>query len=117
MAAHLAPTPELRSPFLGTWLGRAPEPLDETRLALMGLAVQLWVGAMLLMLAPDPANPVHTDLSAPSIDAFMAGFADGTYVPGEPATTITFAKVMLRAFADGMADPHTATALAIAAAG
>jgi hypothetical protein len=117
MAAHLAPTPDLRATFLETWLGRAPEPLDEARLSLMGLAVQLWVGAMLLMLAPDPTNPVHTDLSAPSLDGFMAGFADGTYVPGEPATTVTFAKVMLRAFADGKDEPQTTAVLAIPAAG
>jgi len=38
-------------------------------------------------------------------------------VPGEPATTVTFAKVMLRAFADGMDEPQTPAVLAIAAAG
>ena len=82
MAAHLAPTTELRELLLSSSLGRPPDALDQARLALMARVTQLYVGCALLVIAVDPATPTHTDLGSMGLDELRAAFARGELVGG-----------------------------------
>jgi aminoglycoside phosphotransferase (APT) family kinase protein len=106
-ASHLAATPDLRDGLLRAWMGDGREPtrVDEAQLGLMGLCTQLFAGAILLTIVVDPEQPVHTDLDALTPDEFGAAIARGELVPGRPATTLAFAKLMLRRFTENVESP------------
>lgn len=105
MAAHAAPTPALADILLRTWSGRPPDEGDRARLSLASRLISLFAGSVLLLIVPDPVTPVHTDLDAPTEEEFRDLVERGTLVPGEPATTLTFAKLMLGRFAAALDDP------------
>jgi len=117
LAAHLAPTTELRHLLLSSWLGRPPDRLDQARLALMARVIQLYVGCVLLVIVADPATPTHTDLAAMRLDELHAAFARGDLVSGTAAGTIAFAKVMLQTFLDGLTAPDLVASLRVASSG
>lgn len=111
LCAHLGPTPELQSAVLRAALGREPRQDDRDRLVLASQLGRLFAGMILLLVVDDPTTPVHDDLTALSIEEFTAGVGAGELVPGTPATTIAFAKLMLATFLAGMHDPTTTGAL------
>jgi hypothetical protein len=117
VASYVAPTPEARTALLRAWSGAEPTPVLEARLEVMGLLVRLFAGSILLLIVPDPASPVHTDLDALSLADFGREIAEGRLVPGTPAATLGFARTMLRSFVEGMAAPVTDRALRVLAAG
>ena len=117
MFQHAAPTPELGAILLRTWLGREPDGLLLARLTLMRQLTQLYAGAIILLVVPDPGAGTITDLSAPTIDEFQAMVDRGEMQVGTPAATHVFAKVMLRSFVDGLASAEVQAGLRTSAAG
>jgi hypothetical protein len=115
--SHVATTPELRDAFLRASLGREPTPVDEARLGLMGLCVQLFAGCILLTIVEDADRPRHEDLDAMTPDQFGAAIAAGELVAGQPRTTLAFAKLVLRQFAEGVSSPAADEWMRVAAAG
>ena len=114
VASHVAPTPELVALLLRSSLGREPDDGTRARLVLATLLINLFTGAILLLIAGDPAAPPHADLDAPTPAEFERAVERGELVAGTPATTTTFAKVVLRAFADGIGSPDFDTQLLLA---
>ena len=111
MGSYLAPTPELRTTLLRAGLGRTPDEVDVARCTVMSLLVSLFAGCILLTIIDAPSGPAHTDLTAMTPAAFGAAIASGELVPGQPATTLAFAKLALQGFLDGLASPDAQRAL------
>lgn len=95
----------LRGDLLRTYLGSEPTEVDDARLGLMQQVARLFAGAILLLIVP---SPEHTSLDTMTPEQFGAAIADGSLKAGEPETTLTFAKLMLRAFREATASDDAA---------
>jgi hypothetical protein len=94
LCAHLAPTSELQDLILARVLATPPDDRARARLFLAHQLVRLFAGAMLLLIAGDPAEPA--DMSgALTPDEFAAAVTRGDLVAGEPSTTLAFATSVL----------------------
>jgi len=111
----LAPSPELETLLLRSWLGQAP---GETLLARLGLVRALtrlyYAGVMLSGSALVKRERPETDLSAPNLDAFRQAVRDGTLIPGAAETRHMLGKMFLAAFLTGQPAPGFEAAVACA---
>jgi hypothetical protein len=105
ISSHLAPTDDLRDVLLRAWLGDEPDAVVRAKTSLAGWLVQLYSGCILLTVVVDPTNPTHADLTAMTPAEFGAAIERGALVPGQPATTHAYAKIMLQAFLDAVDSP------------
>jgi hypothetical protein len=112
LCAHVAPTPDLQDAVLRRVLGAEPDDRDRARLFLAHQLVRLQVGAILLLIYGDEADPV--DLGAAlSPERFAAAVERGAMVPGEGATMRAFAATVLKAVVDHADSAEGERALAL----
>lgn len=103
---HVAPDPVLADVLVRAWHGADPDDELRARLRLSTHLTQINAGALMLLVIPDPRGPA-TDLAAPTIDVFQAMVASGELVPGDPVTTLTYARIVLHQFLVGLDSVET----------
>ena len=99
MLDNLAPSPELESVLLQTWLDRAPEENLRARLTLVRALTRLYyAGVFLSASAAAPRARPDADLSVPNVLEFRRAIREGRLKSGAPETKHTLGKMFLAAF-------------------
>jgi Phosphotransferase enzyme family len=115
LAIFFAPTAELESVLVRSWLGREPDRTLSARLVLMRQLTRLFYGcAASLNAANTPATLVpETGLAAPTPAQFRDAVAEGRLIAGSPEAQLTVGKIALAGFLAGLATPAFENALVV----
>ena len=102
LAENFAPTTELETILVTSWLGAPPNRFLRARLLLMRHMTRLYYAGLLCAFtaAAPQAEPI-TDLSAPTPDEFRSQLAAGVVKMGEPEMKVSLAKMLLAGFLAG----------------
>ena len=109
LAENLAPTPELETILLQSWLSAPPDKDVRRRLVLVRLMTRMYYASLLSLRSLSPQAPLQ-NLDAPSPEQFKAMLASGELKPG--AAGLTLARMLLASFKTGVESPEVRTILA-----
>jgi aminoglycoside phosphotransferase (APT) family kinase protein len=102
----LARSPELEAILLEAWLGRTPDEVIHTRLAVTRALTRLYYAGVVLSASAAAAWMTDdTDLSAPTLAEFREAVRAGLIKPGAPETKHVLGKMFLASFMSGVATP------------
>jgi Ser/Thr protein kinase RdoA (MazF antagonist) len=106
MLDSLAPSAELESVLLQTWLGREPDEDLRARLALIRALTRLYYAGVFLSASATTSRALPDgDLSAPTLPEFQLAIREGRLKPGAPETRHTLGKMFLASFFCGFGPP------------
>jgi aminoglycoside phosphotransferase (APT) family kinase protein len=106
MLDSLAPSGELESVLLQTWLGRELDEDLRARLALIRALTRLYYAGVFLSASATTARALPDgDLSAPTLPEFQLAIREGRLKPGAPETKHTLGKMFLASFFCGVGPP------------
>lgn len=111
LAENVANTPELETALLRSWSGTAPTATMQAQLMLARLLTKLYYAGLLSLLAAPKHAPVQ-DLTAPTPDEFGALVAAGKLSPGDSATLLMLARMLLAGFRTAMDSAAVRAAIA-----